>query len=384
MPTRIRDLPEDIVRRIFALGVKGPWAVTDEETESIEESDSEEGSVHNADTTSACEVKFLPERETVMCCASVCRNWADIIIDHQFWTSVGLPQTPEYLPHAWEIGIRWNKLFSHVDVAIPCTVWNTKETIARVLQAAKHGRSRFRTVFIVSKEEEKIEFFIAWDALQIHLCLVCSHLTIAAVTTIDEKSLGQHIGVTELIITEWPKLESLELDSHAVAFDLTQEWITEQLRTNRFCETAFPVLKYLHVPAHYGVDSFYKVLNLTPLLEHLYIDASADAQDLLEVWGVFQEEWSTVPILNKDRSFRSYVSPTRMHMFKYPGPSYLKQYETEWIFDATVSDTEDYGILVSERRDGNLCELRLSFEELFAVEDLTKLEIPPRPEYLLD
>lgn len=373
-------LQEDILQRIFAIGLTRSWR----------EDGMFEVRVHydhpifmdRHDPSRRC-----PELDTIFNCAMVCKNWSDVIINPTFWDStlhwdlspcsLSCALAPEKLPGPWSIGKRWNRLLMEVEVYLPCSAAHILSCVATVMLSAGRGRTRFR-VFLPKSKQLQRNVWTAFFALRESLITHCTHLSITSVSR-----GGQHqIGLLDFVGRKWPILESLCLDS-LIGIKGREEHkqalrILYRPAQDSWMDPPFPALKSFAFHGRLRKDRFAReVLNFAPNLERCYIDMRGYESLSVSNVEIFENCYIHRMFLRQERGFRTFLTPYCFYAEKWPGPKSIHETELAWLDQLRIIPLSGLWILVSENRGGRRCSKRMLFRDFIDIENLRAIEIPP-------
>lgn len=372
-------LQEDILQRIFAIGLTTSWC---------EEDTSEDGVYyeHPIFMDHYNHSRRSPELDTIFNCAMVCKNWADAIINPTFWNSalhwdlnpcsLSYALAPEKLPEPWSVGKRWNQLLMEIEVHLPCSAGHILSSVATVILSARRGRTRFR-VFLPKSQQLQRNFWTAFFALRESLTTHCTHLTITSTSR-----EGQHqIGLLDFVGRKWPILESLSLES--LTGVKGREEHKEALKVlyrpapDIRLDPPFPMMKSFTFRCHSRKERFAReVLNFAPNLERCYIDIGGYGNFCPSNPELFEHCYIHNMFLRQEKGFRTFLTPYCLYAEKWPGPESIYETELAWLDQLRIRQLSDVWILISERRGGQRCTKRMTFRDFLAVEDIRTLKIP--------
>lgn len=419
------NMPSDILRTILTMAVK---AMENDREESVdrlldEDVDFEEDIQHIR--SSSNETIVAPDYSVrfLLNCASVSRYWADVITDATFWETLPYDDFLQLLPDPWEYP-RWKGFFQYKNVVLSCLASKLVETFGKVLLSNKCGHSRF-TVVLPFRMNARIHNPEVWDRVKNHIIDTCQHLTFDAliINQVDEDKdqdeeedsrkedddegdlqHGQSLREVGMVQVEsivpsiasrpksewcllpgiWHKLETLNLAGGTDGSEFQNSlcpahiWprcVRTELREYFPSGTPFPALKELRMCDHpYGHFSR-EMINAAPNLERCEIITAGYRKGPIQGWDMHRNSIAHRKFLDSDLKYRTYVTPYFMRAFKHPGP---KKFGDRYQFESLdqVSHTPGYGVLISERRNGTLCEVRLTIDEFFVLDDLQSLHIP--------
>lgn len=421
------NMPTDILREILSMAVKIMEKDREESVDRLLDEDLDsDGEVKNSLTPSD-QFTLAPDHSVkfLLSWATVSKHWAKLISDEMFWRSLPYNDFLRLLPDPWEYP-KWKGIFENKSVVLSCLPSKLVETFGKVHLSRKCGHSRF-TVVLPFTIDARIRNFEAWDQVRSAIIDTCRHLTFDAMViregderredTDEEDSSteddnddvqnGRLISIERSVCagarssrnispqpSEWSllpdifeKLESLdlagrvdgrELKNAACLAHIWQRCVRPQLNSNipgRRKSPSFPALKSLRLADHpYGHFSR-EMIDAAPNLERCEIITAGYRKGPLDGWDMHRNSIAHRRFLDSELLFRTYVTPYFMLAYKHPGP---KKFGNRCEFESLdqVSHTPGYGILVSEKKSGTLCEVRLSLGEFFDVDDLRCLNIP--------
>lgn len=422
------NMPTDILRTILCMTVKAMENDREESVDRLLDDDFDSNGEDQHNRSSSDEVIVAPDYSVnfLLSCASVSKHWADVIRDETFWLSLPYDDFLRLLPDPWEYP-RWRGFFQDKSVLLSCLPSKLVETFGKVHLSKKCGHSRF-TVVLPFTMDARIHNFEAWERVKNDIIDTCKHLTFDAliINQVDEdkredeegqsrkedddeedlqhgryysaeRSMRAGLGGSSSVSLQrsewcllpgtWHKLETLNLAGRADGSEFQNSFcpghiwprcVRTQLRENEQGHRnnpSFPTLKYLRLCDHpYGHFSR-EMINAAPNLERCEIITAGYRKGPIQGWDMHRNSIAHRKFLDGDLKFRTYVTPYFMRAFKHPGPKKFGN-RYEFLSLDQVSHTPGYGVLVSERRNGTLCEVWMGIDEFFEVDDLQNLYIP--------
>lgn len=377
-------LPDDILQRIFAIGLTKGWLDDEHNTDEDLVLNDHPIFMNRHDRSRQC-----PELETLFRCTMVCKNWANAVLDPNFWHSrlyidlsaysLNYTLAPEKLPGPWSLGRRWNNFLREIEVYLPCSKTHILSCVATVMLSARRGRTRFH-VFLPKSLELQHDVWTAFFALRESLIMHCTHLKITSISR-----GGQHqIGLLDFVSRKWPHLLSLSLDS--LAGIKGREEHKQALKVlygpaqDLRLDPPFPVLKSFSFRAHPTKDRFAReVLNFAPNLERCYMDLKGCFEGISDSSSHVNFETCYIyrMFLRHDKAFRTFLTPYCFYAEKWPGPKCIQGTELAWLDHLRRLPIADFWVLISERKYGKRCEKRMILQDFLDIEDLRVIEIPP-------
>ncbi|PXF45065.1 hypothetical protein BWQ96_05167 [Gracilariopsis chorda] len=207
------------------------------------------------------------------------------------------------------------------------------------------------------------------------------HLKVSDITTGgDDLFGGQRVGFETLMLNEWPLLQSLDVDLAENGI-LTLAMVGSRTELDSKPEHVvranppFPCLKKLSLPTHPNGHGEQLVTLVAPKVEHCSIITYVYNNESLGL-DMHRNRILYSQFLQEDKKYKTFVTPYFLHAFLWPGPKSFGDKKWIWEWYSRNSYSSDCEILISERRDGTVYEVRLTFEQFFEEEDLREISIP--------
>lgn len=391
MDLNMSNFPCDVLQRIFSIGVsifsigvREVWRPAHGEYAHLSVSSAEdvEGGYRLLFKPDRDDFRGIPEVFTLMQCAQVCKVWSDAIIEKRFWDSNVTTMLGEQYAEPWKLGRRWNALFAHVPVPILGTMDQFLSNIGKIETSIRRGRPSFH-VYLPLSSDRRRETIRAWCSLEPFLRTKALHLKVSNMTTGDDDLFrGKRVGFKTLTLNEWPLLQSLDVDlaengilSPAMVRSRTE--LDSKLEHVVRANLPFPCLKKLSLPTPPNGRGAQLVTLVAPKVEHCFIFNSGYSNDPPGGDMHCNCIWHS-QFLQEDKKYRTFVTPYFLHAFLWLGPKAIGYERWIWEWFSRKSHCPDYGVLISERRDGKVYEVGFTLKQFFEEEDLREISIPFR------
>lgn len=309
-------------------------------------------------------------------CASICPEWANHIIDKDFWHHPAAASYLRLLPNPWELGSRWNKLFNeiypvYIEFSWQIDAVRLEKSINRCIQ---QGRTSFRISVVLPFPEVIHNFENIWNVICASICTKCTYLRIDnGSRRIASTKPDCDIGFIPVAMNSWPELKELHLES-----------VSGLPKTESFSDAMQNVIRLLNDAQHPVPFPGLKIINFQSSIEEIQgslVPTKAPNIEICNVsflnvgrfnisqWIDFREREVRKCYFKNLEKFRVYLAPFAMCAVRHDCTLEPKRFFSSW-HSSVVTIEFPPNVLIFERREGKMFRSEISIESFFNMVEL--------------
>ncbi len=359
--TKVNQLPDRALERIFVLGVELVWRSTGpvKKEEDYEDGDLEEDRTDLLSLSERDEFQYDRELLQLMNCAKVCKRWLKLATGHKVWHK--LQGQPHFQNSVRELdpallGKKWNAMFEHVDVILPCQEERGEDIVRKINLAVQANRAHF-VLCAPSIDSTQRSVHGAWKIIRPHLQKHAVGIKIEGFPHMRGLTYYHFLGGDP-----WEKLQKLVVDQchwvvfHEDVYDACVKWWDEVKIGTAL--GPLPALKKWTLTARRNAYPGPDIVHMAPHVEELKL--------VIEHHGKYKMRTKAMEriavVVNAflaTSKYRTYVTLPLVRIVRKPGPSnicndecwlqIISHYEDPAYHLMTISEVDEEGAVFEGR-----------------------------------